>query len=1062
VATTFDPHADGPRLVRAIEVVARCESPRDMLNQLVISGGLDSRQVDLLRAYRGYWRQCGVPMSEIELADPLLSYPAVARSLIAYFEALFDPDRALAHPSDGDGSSSGTAAATPESVERARCEAELQRVAHLQQDRVLRGYLGLVDATLRTNYFVLDPAGRHRPVLALKLDSSRVPEQKSPHPVFEIAVHGPQVAGVHLRAGRIARGGIRFSDRPDDFRTEVLELMLAQVKKNAVIVPTGAKGGFVLSASPGGAEAGNGSTGLQVPSGPARAIEISAAYAQFIRGLLDVTDNLVGGTVVPPTSVVARDRGDPYLVVAADKGTATFSDLANSIAEEYGFWLDDAFASGGSSGYDHKAMGITARGAWVAVTRHFRQLGIDVQKDPIKVAGVGDMSGDVFGNGMLSSPTIRLVAAFDHRHVFIDPDPDPATSFAERRRLASLPRSTWADYDPALISDGGGVWSRDAKSVLLSAAAQRVLGLGSRHEIGNDAPGSREIGNDAPGSRGLGNDAPGSRGLGSDAPGSRGLGSKAMSPPEIVRSILSAPVDLLWFGGIGTFVKDATEPDVVVADRADDEVRVVADDLAARVVAEGANLAMTQRARIRFSRRGGRVNTDFIDNAAGVATSDREVNLKILLSLAIQEGRLDRPGRDIQLHRAEDEVAGAVLRQVDHSVAALDRAVLASAGELDAYEALIERLESSGRLDREVESLPTSEELAIRRQAGAGLARPELAVLLAYAKSELVEAIEASSLVTDPAVLPAVEPYFPAGIRETFGDLVPRHPLYAQLAATNVAGQIVDHLGIVWAQETAAELGSRLDEVASAFWVAHEVLGAAERWDELDSLAGTLPAEAEAALHAEVRQSVAKLARAHLTGPRGAEGEHESAQVLGAVISRDRSLADELARTSSGEPSAPAATMEELAKLGVDRETAARFVTTSAAAQVAGTGPTASASGRSVADAAKAMELVKGMSGLDRVAAALGEVLATVPPPDRFRTWQVRSLTDDIEAWCRTAASSVLSVGGPPEAAAAKWSDDHRTLLARCSDLLTALDVGQATDPVAIASLVLSRLRRSP
>ncbi|MST34072.1 NAD-glutamate dehydrogenase, partial [Acidimicrobiaceae bacterium USS-CC1] len=509
---------------------------------------------------------------------------------------------------------------------RARLAADLAAVEQLEQDQVLRGYLALVDATLRTSYPLRTPEGEPLPTVTLKLASRSVPDLPAPHPLVETWVHGPDVEGIHLRFGPVARGGIRWSDRPEDFRTEVLGLAAAQVKKNAVIVPTGAKGGFVC----------RGRT-------PASAAGVRQAYETFISSLLDITDNYVGGRVVSPPGVVTRDGEDPYLVVAADKGTATFSDAANALSEQRHFWLGDAFASGGSHGYDHKAMGITARGAWVAVRRHFHQLGIDVQTETVTVAGIGDMSGDVFGNGMLQSQAIALVAAFDHRHVFLDPDPDPKASFAERQRLAALGRSSWDDYDRTAISEGGGVWSREAKTVPLSPQARRALGVTAAE----------------------------------------------LSPPELISAILRAPVDLLWFGGIGTYIKASDEADSEVGDHANDAVRVTADQVRARVLAEGGNLGVTQRGRIRYSRRGGRINADFIDNAAGVATSDREVNLKILVDLAIAEGRLDPAERDAELQAAEPFVAEEVLRQVDHSVAALNRAVPASARELDAYEALL-------------------------------------------------------------------------------------------------------------------------------------------------------------------------------------------------------------------------------------------------------------------------------------------------------------------------------------------------------------------------------------
>jgi glutamate dehydrogenase len=985
-ALRFVPEVHGPRLVAALDSVARGETEVDSLNRLVTMAGLNWRQVTVLRAYLRYWLQGDTSFTAKELADPLVTFPEVARALVGYFQARFDPD---CDRLPGSPPPSGEPTAL-EQIERARCMSELDLVPQLHQDQVLRGYLQLIDATLRTNYFRVNSAGHHSPVLTLKFDSSGVPDLPAPRPRVEAFVHGPLVEGVHLRAGLIARGGLRWSERPTDFRTEVLDLAFAQVKKNAIIVPTGAKGGFVCR--PSSPEGGRG------PDDD----EIRRAYEAFVRALLDITDNLISGEVVHPPRVVTWDGPDPYLVVAADKGTATFSDLANALSEEYGFWLGDAFASGGSHGYDHKAMGITARGAWVAVRRHFHQLGIDVQVDPIRVAGVGDMSGDVFGNGMLQSRTIRLVAAFDHRHVFLDPDPDPGLSFAERERLATLPHSSWADYRRELISRGGGVWPRHAKAVPLAPPAQRALGVAT----------------------------------------------DSLSPPQLISAILAAPVDLLWFAGIGTFVKAPDESDSEVGDHANDSVRITADAVRARVVAEGGNLGVTQRARIRYSRRGGRINTDFIDNAAGVATSDREVNLKILLALAIEQGRLDPTERDAYLAGSASEVASDVLRQVDHSVAALSRAVPGSAQELDAYEALMDTLEESGRMDRTVEILPTSEELRVRRQAGAGLIRPELAVLLAYAKSDLVAAIEPSDVLADPVLLDAVALYFPGPIRESFRDLIPHHRLYPQLVATDMAGEVVDQIGIVWAHETAAELGRDLAEVAAAFWAARQVVGAGDRWAELELLSPQMSADAEAALHATISAAVTRLARAYLTSP--------GRLFVGDLIRRDTARAEMLVPTA---PSDVTKTEEDaLVALDVDPDVAHRFVTTAAGAEVGEAGPVAQASGHPVTEAAVALDLVGKAAGLDRLAEGIKGALTAVPAPSRLTAWQGRALLDDLSAWRRAAATAALAYPGSPGEAVAAWEAAHQVELGRAALLLDrAAPAG--VDPLAVAALVLRRLQ---
>jgi glutamate dehydrogenase len=974
-ALRFVPDIHGPRLVSALDAVARGETDVDSLNRLVTVAGLDWRQVALLRVYLRYWVQAGSGSDAGHLADPLVEFPDFARSLVGFFQARFDPseERDVEDVSPA------------EAVERARCLAALELVPHLEQDRVLRGFLGLVDATLRTNYYATGPSGAHRRAITIKFDSARVPNLPRPRPKVEAFVHGPTVEGIHLRAGLIARGGLRSSDRPNDFRTEVLDLAFAQVKKNAIIVPTGAKGGFIAR-------------------GNVDPAAIRAAYEVFVESLLDITDNVVAGRTVSPQAVVACDPDDPYFVVAADKGTATFSDVANAISERVGFWLGDAFASGGSRGYDHKRLGITARGAWVAVARHFHQLGVDVQTEPVTVTGVGDMSGDVFGNGMLQSDRIKLVAAFDHRHVFLDPDPDPAAAYAERKRLAALERSSWADYSAGAISGGGGVWPRDVKTIPVSPAARRALGVEAEE----------------------------------------------LSPPEVISAILSAPVDLLWFGGIGTFIKAPSEADSDVGDHANDGVRITSDRVRARVIAEGGNLGITQQARIRYSRRGGRINTDFIDNAAGVATSDREVNLKILLALAIEDGKLDPAERDGYLRRATDEVTGEVLRQVDHSVAALERAVFASAREPDAFAALIGALEESGRFDRAVESLPSAEELRVRREAGAGLIRPELAVLLAYAKSDLVAAIEPLMAQSGTDYLDAVEPYFPTEIRGAFAEQVARHRLYPQLAATDVAGEIVDQLGIVWAHEMAAELGRSLPEVASAFWAGRQVLGAGDLWKELEMTGRALPADAEAALHAQVAGAVARLARVYLL--------RSGLDPVPEVVGRDAPVAVELGACDHDVEAK--ARIERLVEMGSPTELADRFTRCEAASAVAEVQPIVAATGRSVRDVVEVFASIDRTAGLSALGAAVAASASTVPPPGRLTLWLGRSVLDDVGAWRRGVAAKVLSTSLAPAEAVAAWEADHRDIFAGTSEMLAGAG-GDRTDVLDTAVLVLRRLQRA-
>ncbi len=988
----FVPEVHGARLVEAIEASVRGDSDVDSLNRLVTAAGLDWRQVLVLRAYLRYWRQSGVTLSWDQMSEPLAVHPDVTRALIGYFESRFAPSPPARPVAEG-------SAAGPDSDRAVSARrlvlAQMDLVTSLEEDRVLRSVLTLIDATWRTNFFAMGGRGPGREVLtplALKMSSHLVPDLPSPRPLVDTFVHGPTVEGVHLRAGLIARGGIRWSERPADFRTEVLDLAFAQVKKNAIIVPTGAKGGFVCRAANPGPD------------------EVRAAYAQFVTALLDVTDNLVGGRCVTPTGVVAADGDDPYLVVAADKGTATFSDLANSISEAQGFWLGDAFASGGSRGYDHKAMGITARGAWVAVRRHFRELDLDVNTDPVTVVGVGDMSGDVFGNGMLQSRSLRLLAAFDHRHVFIDPDPDPAGSFEERRRLAHLERSSWADYRSDRISAGGGVWSLHDKVIPLSPPARRVLGVEE----------------------------------------------DSLRPPEVVSAILRAPVDLLWFGGIGTFVKAPDEADSEVGDRANDAVRVTSDRIRARVVAEGANLGVTQRARIRYSRRGGRINADFIDNAAGVATSDREVNLKILLALAGERGRLDAQDRDGYLRAARDEVADGVLRQVDHSVAALNRAAADSDRYLDAYQSLIDDLEAAGRFDRRVEVLPDAEEFDRRRQAGAGLIRPELATVLTYAKTELVAAVEGAGWSRDPYFLDSVTPYFPQAIRDDFGDLIAEHRLYRQLVATDIAGEVVDQMGIIWAHDLAAELGCSLDQVAAAFWVARQVTASGALWERLEGLAADpsagVGASAEAALHRVVAEAVGRLARRYLNRP----GPFEP--VVVARRDQGRLEATQGVALEVPLPGWPGTPELDLAGERADAFLEAPIsVARLEAVEIAD--DAGMSADQAVVAAAVARRIVD-TTGLDALLESVRVVLDGVTPAGRLRVWQARALLDDLDDWRRRAATAVLITAsdGDPLRCVDEWLGRHAEELARASAMVAV--TGAADDRLAAAALALRRLNR--
>ena len=664
---------------------------------------------------------------------------------------------------------------------------------------MLSSLLAAVTATQRTTYYAGGP-------LALKLDPKAVPDMPEPRPAREVWVSSPRVMGVHLRFGAVARGGLRWSDRREDLRTEVLGLVKAQMVKNTVIVPTGAKGGFVVK--------------HPLPDGASRDEVLAqgqACYKEFIGALLSLTDNLVDGAVVAPPRVVRHDGDDTYLVVAADKGTATFSDLANSVALERGFWLGDAFASGGSVGYDHKAMGITARGAWESVTRHFRAMGVDVQREEFTVVGIGDMSGDVFGNGMLLSQHIRLVAAFDHRHVFVDPTPDAATSFAERRRLFRLQRSSWADYNRSLISAGGGVWPRTAKSIPVSDAVRLALGLP------DDVT--------------------------------------SLSPVELIRAILLAPVDLLFNGGIGTYVKAATESALDVGDKANDAVRVDGEQLRVKVVGEGGNLGLTQRGRVEYALSGGRVNTDAIDNSAGVDTSDHEVNIKIALNRVVDSGELDAEGRAALLKEMADEVAADVLSNNHAQNATLAAEVSSARSLLDAHERFLRALERSGRLIRSVEALPDERQLAERRRDGQALTGPELSVLLAYAKLQTDGAVLKSTLPDDPALERLLVEYFPARLRERFPAVITSHPLRREIVATALTNRAVNIAGVTGLFRLSEETGVPLATVVRAHAVARAVFGIDRMWDAVRPLDNQVTAAVQVELRTEATRLAERTAR---------------------------------------------------------------------------------------------------------------------------------------------------------------------------------------------------------
>ena len=755
--------ARGEAIEAAICAVLNGRAEKDEFNRLVSGAGLSAQEAEWLRALYRYLRQVNIAFTINTVVDALGRAPEVARALIDLLRVRHDP------AAKGD---RGKASAQAE----ARIRTGLGKVAAINDDRLLRLYWAVIGAILRTNAFL--PAGAE--ALAFKLDSAQVPGLPRPVPWREIWVYSRRVEGIHLRAGPVARGGIRWSDRRDDFRTEILGLMKAQRVKNAVIVPTGAKGGFYPKSLPDPARdrAGWAAEGL-------------ASYQLFMRSLLSLTDNIVAGKVVHPQGMVIRDEDDPYFVVAADKGTASFSDAANAIASEHDFWLGDAFASGGSNGYDHKAMGITARGAWLSVQQHFAEAGVDVQKDPVRVVGCGDMSGDVFGNGMLLSKAIKLVAAFDHRHVYIDPDPDPAASWKERKRLFDLPASSWGDYSTKLLSKGGGIYPRSQKRIPLSKQAREALGI--------------------------------------DA--------EALDPEGLIDAILKSPVDLIWFGGIGTYIRASGESDAQVGDPANDAVRVSGGEVRARVIGEGANLGVTQAGRIEFALHGGRINTDFIDNSAGVDCSDNEVNIKIALNQAEREGELTERRRIATLRQMTDDVAALVLEDNRLQALALSIAEEGGAAAVPSLTRLMETLEVSGELDRKTEGLADSDTFKRRVTEGRGLTRPELAVLLSTTKLVLQDALEVSPVALDDATVPLLLSDFPPLMRTKFKQRLLTHRLRPQIVATVVANRIVNRMGLIHPFELAEEEGAPLDHIGAAFITACDLLGIDALWAEIDAAA---------------------------------------------------------------------------------------------------------------------------------------------------------------------------------------------------------------------------------
>jgi glutamate dehydrogenase len=908
----------------------------DEFNGLVLDADLSWRQVAVLRAYARYLRQAGLQFSQSYLQRVLRANPAITRLLVRLFESRFDPARAA-------GAEERCTAITEE------LRGALDEVVSLDHDRILRAYLALIDATLRTNYYQRAGGGQPAPYLVFKLASERVPVVPAPRPKYEIWAYSPRFEAVHLRFGPVARGGLRWSERPEDFRTEVLGLVKAQEVKNSVIVPSGAKGGFVCKRLPDPADR------------DAFLAEVLGCYRAFISAMLDITDNIAGDAVIPPPGVVRLDGDDPYLVVAADKGTATFSDVANEIAGRYGYWLGDAFASGGSVGYDHKKMGITARGAWESVRWHFAALRLNPDTDDFTAVGIGDMSGDVFGNGMLLSRHTKLVAAFDHRHLFLDPDPDPAISFAERQRLFEVPRSSWAEYDRALISAGGGVWPRSAKSVPISAQARAALGLDAR--------------------------------------------VTALSPDEVISAILRAPVDLLWNGGIGTWVKASHETHADAGDRSSDAVRVNATELRARVIGEGGNLGLTQAARIEYALAGGLVNTDFIDNSAGVDTSDHEVNIKILLAGAIAAGELLPQERGGLLHQLTDEVAAHVLRHNDGQNMALAVARFQAPKLLHVHARYLRQLLHDNRVSLKTDGLPDEKEIAARRSASVGLTTPELALLLAQTKIAAGQQVLASDLPDDPSLRSTLAGYFPVALRERFADQLGAHRLRREVITTEVINAMVDTGGTTFLFRLGEETGLPVVDITRAWLVAREVFGMGACWQQVEGMAGTVDVGARIAVVLEARKLVERATRWLLVNRRPSFGIAETVSVFSSGVSTVRASIPRLLSGSdlSGYEERRASYIGSGVPAGLADQVAAMVPSYSAFDIVT----SAAATKHGVEETAAVYFLLADRLQLCR----LRDLIVALPRDDRWAAVGRSALRDDLYAAHAALTRDVLTVG---------------------------------------------------
>ncbi|MGW6457890.1 NAD-glutamate dehydrogenase [Streptomyces sp. NPDC055078] len=982
------------RFQDAFAAVWTGEAENDGFNSLVLGAGLGWREAMVLRAYAKYLRQAGSTFSQDYMEDTLRTNVHTTRLLVSLFEARMSPERQRAGTELIDG--------LMEELDGA-----LDQVASLDEDRILRSFLTVIKATLRTNFFQGATTKPHHSYVSMKFDPQAIPDLPAPRPAYEIWVYSPRVEGVHLRFGKVARGGLRWSDRREDFRTEILGLVKAQMVKNTVIVPVGAKGGFVAKQLPD-------------PSVDRDAwlAEGVASYKTFISALLDITDNMVAGEIVPPGGVVRHDEDDTYLVVAADKGTASFSDIANDVAVSYHFWLGDAFASGGSAGYDHKGMGITARGAWESVKRHFRELGHDTQTQDFTVVGVGDMSGDVFGNGMLLSEHIRLVAAFDHRHIFIDPGPDAATSYAERRRLFELPRSSWADYNKELLSAGGGIHPRTAKSIPVNAHIRKALGIEA--------------------------------------------GISKLTPAELMKAILQAPVDLLWNGGIGTYVKASTESNADVGDKANDAIRVNGEDLRVKVVGEGGNLGLTQLGRIEFDRSGGpegsggRINTDAIDNSAGVDTSDHEVNIKILLNGLVADGDMTVKQRNQLLARMTDEVGALVLRNNYAQNVALSNAVAQSSSLLHAHQRYMRRLGRDGALDRGLEFLPNDRQIRELLNSGRGLSQPELAVLLAYTKITVADELIGTSLPDDPYLRRLLHAYFPKPLREKFPDAVDQHALRREIVTTVLVNDTVNTGGSTFLHRLREETGASIEEVVRAQTAAREIFGLNAVWDAVEALDNKVAADVQTRIRLHSRRLVERGTR-WLLGNR--PQPLELAGTVDFFAERVQQVWGQLPKMLRGaDLEWYQGILQELTKEGVPEALALRVAGFSSAFP---TLDIVAISDRTQKEPMAVAEVYYDLADRLRITQLMDRIIE-LPRADRWQSMARASIREDLYAAHAILTADVLSVGNggsTPEERFKRWEQMNASILGRARATLEEIQ-GSDTFDLANLSVAMRTMRQ--